>query len=265
MIIYGFGASASSCVFPQNLAQDDWQTTRPAVTATTWGMSGAYDFYHTDSYPLGPLMVKKRMLVRGTSWANVETQLDTLAAATIMAGESKLWGLQRDMTTTVWAYAKCTRFAVMEGAKNPKTAVPVEMEFFCREGIWYGGGEVSQQYATVGVKTLANAGIGAAQVRLELTNTTTGSNPTITYVEANNTTTSEGWSFGGDIAEGSELIVDSGSKTCTLDGSAAYADLTVFGTMVNWLSLAPGNNSITVTITPNTGIFSYTFYWTTQS
>jgi len=258
MIIFGFGANANSCIFPQSLAQDDWQETRPPVTTQIAGANGAFDFYSASSYPLGPITVRKQMQVLGTSWADVETKLDTLASATIMAGESKLWGKKRDGTTTAWAYAKCTRFAVKERAKNPKTAVPVEIEFFCREGVWYGASG-TVDYETAGTKTLTNGGSGSAQIAFTFYNNSAGD---ITVVSVENLGTSYTWTFSGTIPASSVLVVDSANQICTVDGTGAYSNLTVGAGQSSWLTLTPGSNQVAVAVTPGTGPFLYEFAWT---
>jgi hypothetical protein len=270
MIIDRFGDDYETAYpLPQGLFVDEWAATRPPVTARAGQMSGAVDFFGADAYPLGPLIVKKKMMLVGSSWANVDTLIDDLIDSTIMTEfESKLWGLQSDGTTTVWCYAKCTRLQIEEKATNPTTGVPVSIEFFCREGVWYGGSESAQQYATDGTKTVQNAGAVAAHLRFALQNADVPDNPTIFSITVYNNTNDDTWTFDAippdnPLPLDTELIVDSATQTCTLNGAAAYSGLTVGdypggGGQTYWLRLEPGENSITISITPDSGIFTYT-------
>ena len=258
MIIDRFGDEYETAYpLPQGLFVDDWAATRPPVTARVGGMNGVVDFFGTEAYPLGPLIVKKKMMLVGSSWEDVGTQIDDLMDSTILSEfESKLWGLQNDGTTMVWCYAKCTTLTVEERATNPTTGVPVSIEFFCREGIWYGGSESSQQYATDGTKTVANAGSKPAHLVFTLTNLT----GTMTQVLVQHMSTYAYWMYDGTIAPGDVLIVDSSRQVCTLNGSGAYANLTVGQS--DWLLLDVGENQIEVTLTPNSGTYQYTLAYT---
>ena len=270
MIIDRFGDTQElAYVFPPANFADDWTFTRPPVTARAGQMSGAFDFFGTEAYPLGPLIVRKKVTITGSSWLDVDSQLDDLMDATIMSEfESKLWGLQRDGTTAVWAYAKCTKMSVEDKSPNVETFLDVELEFFCREGVWYGGSEDTQQFATDGTKTVVNAGATAAHVRFALQNADVPGNPTIFTLTVYNNTNDDTWTFDAippdfPLPLATELIVDSAAQICTLNGAAAYGGLTVGdypggGGQEYWLRLEPGENSITISITPDSGIFTYT-------
>jgi hypothetical protein len=259
MIIDRFGDEYETAYpLPQGLFVDEWAATRPPVTARAGQMSGAFDFYGAEAYPLGPLLVKKNAMLVGNSWEDVDMLIDDLIDSTVMVEfESKLWGLQNDGVTMVWCYAKCTRLAIEERATNPRTGVPVSLDFFCREGIWYSGSESTQQYATTGTKVVANAGAQIAQLKFTLQNADVLDNPTITHVDVVNHENGDTWSFDGSVLPGTELLVDSAAQICTNDGAGAYADLTIGYGQLSWLRLQPGNNSLTVTILPNTGIFTF--------
>lgn len=269
MILDRFGNEYETAyVLPQGLFVDEWALTRPPVTARAGQMNGVVDFYETAAYPLGPIIAKKKAMLIGSDWEEVETEIDDLITATILVNEeSKLWGLQNDGSTTFWCYAKCTNLTIEEKAVNPPTGVPISLEFFCREGIWYGGGEVTQQYATDGTKTVTNAGASAAHLRFVLQNADVPDNPAIATLTVYNNTNDDTWTFDAippnSLLAGTELVVDSATQTCTIDGNSAYAALVVGdypdgGGQEYWLRLEPGENSITISITPNTGNFNYT-------
>jgi len=260
MIIDRFGDTYEDAYpLPPANFTDDWAFTRPPVTARVGNMNGAVDFYGTEAYPLGPLVIRKKVTITGSSWLDVDTQLDDLIYATILREfESKLWGLQRDGTSTVWAYAKCTRLEFGDKSPNIETLLDVSLEFFCREGIWYGeGGTVD--YETAGTKTLTNGGAGEAQVGFTFYNNSAGD---ITVVSAQHLGTGFDWTFNGVIPSGSILVVDSANQVCTLDGAAAYSGLTIGAGQTSWMTLTPGSNQITIAVTPGTGPFLYEFAWT---
>src|SRR5512139_2004450 len=144
MIIDRFGDTYDyATVFPPGAFIDDWEQTRPPVVAHAAQMSGAFDFWGTSNYPYAAMTVKKRFMLTGSTWADVEWELESLIQATIKTDESLLWALHRDGAQIYYTYAKCTNITVEERADNPPLGVPVSLEFFCRTGEWYeylGGG-----------------------------------------------------------------------------------------------------------------------------
>ena len=102
MLIDRFGGTAapygSAFQLIHAAEADDWQITRPPVTTHIAGADGAFDFYGTVNYPLGPMTVSKSFMATASTWAGIETALDNLETNTIYAGEGLLWGIQRDST-----------------------------------------------------------------------------------------------------------------------------------------------------------------------
>jgi hypothetical protein len=127
---------ASAYPFPQNMMEDNWSFSRPAVYARVGGLPGAFDFYGDSNFPFDPFVVTKKFTLHANGdHAAVETLIDQLRAATIgLAAESKLWFLLRSGGTT-WMWAKCTRLDVAENWQS-YFALTATVEFFCRQGVW---------------------------------------------------------------------------------------------------------------------------------
>src|SRR5512139_959164 len=114
MLISRFGtAYAGAYQISHSGEIDDWTITRPAVVeGDLWGMSGALDHYGTLNYPYGPMVVSKSFMATASTWAGVEAALESLTNNTIMADESKLWGMERNGSVNLWTYAKCTNLSL---------------------------------------------------------------------------------------------------------------------------------------------------------
>lgn len=137
MRIVRFGAVyASAYVLPTASEVDAWSIERPAVYARVSGLPGAFDFYGDNKFPISAFTIRKSALVTAATYAAVETAISALKAATIAVDESKLWALMRDGTTTHWAWAKCISLRISD-QKEQIYFIPVEIEFFCREGVWH--------------------------------------------------------------------------------------------------------------------------------
>lgn len=59
------------------------------------------------------------------------------------------------------------------------------------------------------------------------------------------------FTFGGTIAIGDDLVIDTGAQSVLNDGTAAFADfeLTSNHTIEDWLVFAPGDNDLVITLT----------------
>jgi hypothetical protein len=161
--------------------------------------------------------------------------------------------------TKVWCYAKCVSLTIEDRATNPPTGLPIAIEFFCREGVWYSGTENELTYSTTGAKTITNAGDSPAKVRFQFYNAPGAA--TTTAITVTNSTTGDTWTFSGDVPADTLLVVDAIQQSCLNDGVSAYADLAVGAGQIDWLTFAAGENSVTISITPNTGTFQFGFYW----
>ena len=152
----------------------------------------------------------------------------------------------------------------------------VEMRFACQETFWRGdvhatwylddgfyldddlyldGAELYTLTASpVALEVSVPEGAGRAPVRqmiIRVTAPGTGALSAITIAR----TGGESLVFGGSVAAGDVLEINTGTMQVKNDAVDAYDDLTLSPTadMAAWFTLPPGDNEITVTYTGNTG------------
>jgi Phage tail protein len=192
-------------------------------------------------------------------YVNIEAALDTLKQQVVTVGESKLWGLRRDSTHR-WAWAKIIRAKYPEDYQH-KLVLPVELEFYVREGVWYSETENSAALAdnTSFPVSLVNHGNLPAAVRLEIT-PDSGTLTSLTLTNAGNGNT---LTWTGSLASGMPLVIDTGQWLVTLDGDGAYSGLTFGGTQPNWLQLQPGSNAIMLATTGGSSWAGTLTWWDT--
>lgn len=251
MIINQFG----SYVFSNINASDQWRTERPAVTERIGGAVGAFDFFGETANPVAPLIVRKTFLLKASTYAGMD--FDTLRESTIGKERDKLYILTRSGDYR-WAWAKCTSLAANEQAGNWLT-VPVEIEFTCPEGVWYGQtSERSASRTGTGFVSLDNQGNDNALLRVAVaagaTNVTVNvyhpTNPGLPGICS--------WTWTGTTA-GSGLQVNARAYSCTNDNVDAYSGLSVGSGQVAWAWLAPGHS--TGASVGMSGSAQVTFYW----
>lgn len=76
-----------------------------------------------------------------------------------------------------------------------------------------------------------------------------------------NTTNHHLLEWGGALAAGETLYIDTLSQLIHVDGSPAYADLVVQPAQRLWMRLEPGANAITITCDSITGDVDLAWYW----
>jgi hypothetical protein len=193
------------------------------------------------------------------TYAAIQTELDALKLATVGAGESKLWAALRDGSTHRWAWAKCNRLRAPENY-NTKLHLPVELEFNCREGLWYAetqstSGNITQ--ATSSPYALTNNGTFPAMCIF----TITPSGGAFSACTVTNTTNGYTFTYTGTVASGKALVVNSGVWSVTNDGAGAYSGLAYGATQQNWMYLSPGANSFTISKTGAATGWTATLTW----
>lgn len=337
MIIDRFGDTYSTAyVFPRNNVVDDWDISRPSVSARVGGMSGAFDFYGSDNYPIGPMVIRKSFslintgsvsgigtvsvtngsavvtgvgtyflydvavgdtltlvgafsggtvisiasnlsltlnvnsgadvsgttytITRKVSFAGVERAVSALKYYTAAQPERKLWALERDGATKRWCYAKCTNAKAAEQV-NAVYALPASVEFFAREGLWYGdtlraSGTITE--ATGSPYVLTNLGTLPAYLQFTLLAGGVGSLATVVIT---NTTNSNTFTYTGAVASGNYLFINSAAWVVTNNGTGAYSGLTYGANQQNWMQLEPGANSLTVSTTGTTASWFLDIAW----
>lgn len=250
MIIDRFGSTYASAFDLTNLqADDDWPAGRPPVISPVSGAGGAFDHYGVDNYPVSPLNISKAFTLSGSSYSNVGTLETALRASTISVGESKLWGLWRDGTTRVWAWAKCIGLSMPRTSDGQFTTMPGELAFFAREGLWY-----SEVIQSTGDQAYAASPFGFSVTNggnypaLAKTTIATGSAHTADALS----NPSSGWSSTTSWVPGL-FIVDAAAYSVTNAGADAYTTFSPDAGQVAWLWLIPGSNSMTYTYTGGAG------------
>lgn len=204
--------------------------------------------YSSGSYTITPSTIRER------HYSNLEYPLNTLRAATISAGESKLWALMRDGSYR-WAWAKCVSHAPPENTQTRMT-LPVSLEFHCREGLWYNETQHTSTITSAGANALANAGNYPAAVSCDLT---AGDAAVTAFSLA---ATGQGWAFAGTLAATKHLIVSPGAYTATNNGTGCYSSLTITDKGDLWLHLPKNaSTSITGAITGGGTGWTYTLSW----
>lgn len=242
MLIARFGPTwAASYEFSTLKAVDNWVASRLPVTQKVSGTGGEFDYYGEDAFPLAPITVTKTFVIKGTSYSNVETLLNTLRAATIAAGgagfldtgRTKLWGLWRDGSTRVWTWAKVLSMKAVETvAEKTSVLMTVSVTLRASLGVWYGETEgldtVNPAVAGGAISThldCNNVGNWPALVNL----TITPSADTMDEFDAQVVPSGGGsaisqWNYIGNVA--TSLSVDAPVYSCVVSpGVDAYTNL----------------------------------------
>lgn len=256
MKIAAFGSTyAGAYVFPTYKAADDLTTERPSSLQRVGSTSGAFDFLGSTANPIMPITVRKSFEIVASTYAGVETALDTARASLLAANESKLWALMRDGSKR-WAWAKVTEFAAPESVGTRQT-IPVSVGFECREGIWYAESVSTQIVNGSSTVTLANAGNIVTPVKVVISES--GGDCVSPYVE--NTTNSSKWLWGDTLHTGESITVDAAEYSILKGTTDDYATLTITNQFAFWLYLNPGNNSVKFDNTSYTGTLTHTATW----
>lgn len=188
-----------------------------------------------------------------------------------------------------WQYARLVEIAAQRSYELTKYKLiqDVDLRFMQQEALWRGdlGGtwffdsgeyfdsglafDSGQTYDLVSSPTSITVATsddtGRAPVRALRLRVTAGSLAITSIIIAR--VGGESLTFGGTIASGDVLLIDTGTMQVTNDGVAAYDDLTLSPTadMAAWFSLAAGDNPITVTFsgggTGSTIEFTYYEAW----
>lgn len=256
MKIAVFGTTyAGGYAFPTYRASDDMTTERPSIVTRVGGASGAYDFIGTTANPIAPVIVRKNFSIAASTYAGVETALETARSSLLAAAENKLWALMRDNTKR-WTWAKVTAFSAPENV-GTRLTIPVSVEFMCRDGVWYNETQHTQNIATATSTVIANAGNTKAALRVD-----TGGDASVSTLSTTNSTNGSGWSFDATSFGIFGVDVDPAAYSAMqyLGSTDYYQYLTPSVPGDLWLYLSPGNNTI---VTANTGgtANGWNLYW----
>lgn len=253
MIVSGFGAVYNTYVFGLTRMEDSWKSVRSPVAQRVSGVAGAFDFFNSDGYPVSPVAVHKRFHLTATSAATLEDAMNTLRAATIVRGSgyaslTKLWFLDRDLSTYLWISAKCTGLNTAESYREKgRWLKRVDLDFYCPEGLWYGDTEIITNVTGTLPPLLQpeNEGNHPAflYVKVEL------SAGSWTSLAVNNSTNPHecDWTY-ADAGGFDKVIVnpttyDVSAELASVPTTNPYKNLTV-GSNLPWLWIGPGVNNI---------------------
>ena len=261
MLIAGFGGTyADANIFPVNMPEDDWTLQRPAAARRVPFAGGAYDFSGTMQDALAAYIVRKKFVLV-SNYGHLEGDVSSLRKSLFGLGESKLWLDVRDGTHR-WAWAKCTKFSLIEKVENQESA-EINIEFYLRQGLWYG--ETLRQDGWVlsgGHWDIVNAGNIATPVKVSITAKTTP----ITYAyvgKHEGGTTIVRFEYRGSIAADKALVVDPAIYSAKNDGVGCYNDMTFLHAdeRGRWLTIDPGTTRIDFGGTGGSGASTISFEW----
>lgn len=252
MIVARFGGQnfAAAYEFPLSLVTDDWQGTRPPVVQKVSATAGVFDPFGGTNFPVAPVLVKKSFALVASSSSAIDDARDTLKAATyVHTTNDRLWFLDRDGSTKYWCYGKCVRFKASETYKEKgRFLKKVNLDFFCREGLWYG--DTTQTYTDTGVSgissfSLTNSGNYPALVACAITARGSGATD-ITVDNQSAVIGTIGVQFIGTVAINTAYGFSSTTYAAATAAGDAYANQTLTGntSRVCWFWLEPGANTV---------------------
>ena len=225
---------------------------------------GAYDAYGTDPAPEGIREVSTEFEIIESTITAVQTARDQIRARAGLW--RKLWAHYPDGSDR-WAWARMSKVK-MERRRDYLFYQPVGWTFEIKDPGWNGTGHGAAWYLDAG--QYLDAGL-----YLDMDNTitldgspksatiTNGGNRTVTativpFTAAGNAISgirfvcgSCDWTFSGSVSAGKTLTIDTGTRSVRNDGADAYSLFTLNAghTVADWLQLAPGANSVTITYT----------------
>lgn len=247
---------------------------------------GAIDLFGGQQKHPGTVERIKSTRLRGATEAELETLYFQLM---VLRGTRARLYRRTDSGDIHWQYARLKEVTAQRSYEltKYKTIQDVDLRFVSQEAFWRGdlGGtwffdsgeyfdsglafDSGQTYNLVSSPTsitvTTSDNTGRAPVRALRLRVTAGSLAITSITIAR--TGGESLTFGGVIASGDVLLIDTGTMQVTNDGIDAYDDLTLSPTadMAAWFSLAVGDNPITVTFsgggTGSTIEFTYYEAW----
>ena len=251
-------------VFPLYNKRDLVSTGDTGGTLLRLPGGGAYDAYGTDNAPEGIREVSTEFEIIESTTTAVQTARDQIRSR---AGKwRRLWAHFPDGTDR-WTWARLSKVK-MERRPTYLFYQPVGLTFEVKDPGWNGRGSGAEWYLDAGQYLDAGLYLDYDDtITLDgspkTTTITNGGNRTVTAVvlsirAAGNPISgirfvcgSCDWTFSGSVAAGKVLTIDTGTRSIRNDGIDAYSlfALNAGHTVADWLQLAPGANSVTITYT----------------
>jgi len=264
-VLYRFG----TLTLPDEMPTDDNSTAPYMTDGLPLSTGGAYDLFGDDqSYPIGTYELSKTCVFHFSSSATARTYFNALRA---MTGQRQHLFRQWDDGTVEWVTARLKKVSSKRELENVYH-IEVDLTFEVYSHYWHGsyiGAWTfdSGKYFDTGLyfdsggdgvvlntspKTFTITISGNAIIN-DPTITVTAGSANITALEIKNTTTGHKaeLDFTGTITASESLVIDCGAYTVENDGVDAEDDFDLGAThaIEEWFRLAPGANTITVTIT----------------
>jgi hypothetical protein len=251
----------------------------PAVL-TPLVSGGLYDSHGSNRQPLqGASIGYTGTLAQGPDGFTTPALFEAEdAALRLLAGtEAKLYRYWETGATTQWTYARCV---AVDATRSPVDHqwLDFNFSFVQKQFCWNGVGHSYSFYdigALIDVTTLPRTGVlaaGAGATTLTGVNnsgnlnqhlmiiTVTAKGGAVTAFDLTNSTTGHVIGWDGTLADGHALIIDTNDLSVENDGTGEYSLFAYAATLENWFELAPGNNSITATVTGGPATVEFVFY-----
>lgn len=263
--LYRFG----TLTLPDEMPTDDNSTAPYSSAGIALSTGGAFDSFGSDqSYPAGTYKLTKACSFHFTSSATMRTYFNALRA---MTGQKTFLFRQWDSGVVEWVMARLLRVDAEREVEN-KYHLEATLEFEIYSHYWHGSYlgawtfdagyyfDTGLYFDSGGDSVTLNVSpksftitISGNAIINDPTITVTAGSANITALEIKNTTTGHlaEIDFTGTITASESLVIDCGAYTVENDGSDAESDFALGSThaIEEWFRLAPGANTITVTIT----------------
>lgn len=203
---------------------------------------GVYDAIGTAQ--AGRATTRLRLLceLMGEDAADLKSQFNALRQQIgLRRALHRRWDCDEEATEWTWA-----RLEEIRAETQPRLPLwlPVELRFLLLAPYWRGAEQSEEFIGSSGDITLANSGnITVTHLKITVTGITTMSSGIIL---TNSTLGGAGWAWEEVVDVGDVLVVDTDSKSVTLNGVAAYDAFHLLGDNAAWLPLAPSGNVIEI-------------------
>jgi len=216
---------------------------------------GIYDTIGTGQAGRGTMRVRLLCELTGEDAADLKSQFNALRQQIgVRRALRRRWDCDDEATEWVWA-----RLEEIRAETQPRLPLwlPVELRFLLLAAYWRGTERTEEFVGGSGDITLANSGnITVTHTKI----TVTGITAMAGGISVTNATLGGvGWAWQGALGVADVLVVDTDSKSVTLNGVAAYDQLVLLGDSAAWLPLAPSGNLIELDM--GAGSASVVFEW----
>ena len=253
--IYQFG----TMVLPNYNADQDIGLEAPSkYAALPWG--GAFDYLGGETARPGGYKLNKPCTLYAETEANLLTNF--MALRILVGKRDKLYRLRFADGMMEWTWAR------LEGIKGvrksgDKFALNFTLGFYIEPPCWYSTTTHSYTWEDMGSNpddlTTCHAESDAiATIQIDHSGnidqpaaifTITATFGAVTLVTISNPTTGYSFSYNGSLATGKALVIDTGAVSVLNDGADDYDHLAPPTNHEEWMHIAPGLNTLNVTIT----------------